>query len=135
MAEKPKQRSFWLGASTAQARDTGMALVLVCLLIAWLGDKKPFLAAGVLLLVLNMTWPAAYKPAAKLWFGLSHLLGTVMSKLLLGAVFFLVLTPMGLLRRLLGKDPMQARRWKKDAASVFRVREHQFTSKDIETPY
>ncbi|WP_243311990.1 SxtJ family membrane protein [Fundidesulfovibrio agrisoli] len=135
MPPKTKGRTSWLGASTAQARDTGMALVLVCLLIAWLGDKKPFLAAGVLLLVLNMTWPAAYKPAAKVWFGLSHLLGTVMSKLLLGAVFFLVLTPMGLLRRLLGKDPMQARKWKQDATSVFRVRDHLFTSKDIETPY
>lgn len=135
MAQNKQIKSYWLSASKAQARDTGMALVLICLLIAWFGHRRDFLGYGLLLLVLDMTWPSAFKPAAKVWFGFSHILGTVMSKILLAVVFYTVLTPMGLLRRAMGKDSMQTRGFKKDSASVFRVRDHQFSSKDIETPY
>ena len=135
MSLENKSGSFWLSATRAQARDTGMALVLICLLLAWFMGRRDFLGAGILLLILDMTWPSAFKPAAKLWFGLSHVLGTVMSKVILSLAFFAVLTPIGLLRRAMGKDSMQCKGFKKDAVSVFRVRDHQFTSKDIETPY
>ncbi|GAB6038104.1 hypothetical protein JCM15519_26630 [Fundidesulfovibrio butyratiphilus] len=135
MANTKKKKSFWFSASTAEARDTGMAMTLICMLVALFGDKRPFLLAAIAVLLVNMVVPAVFKPVAKLWFGLSHLLGTVMSKVLLSLVFFLVLTPMGLLRKLFGKDSMQMRRFKKGDGSVFRVREHTFTATDIETPY
>lgn len=135
MSVDNKSGSFWLSATRAQARDTGMALVLICLLIAWFAGRRDYLGAGILLLLLDMIWPSAFKPAAKLWFGLSHVLGTVMSKIILSLAFFVVLTPVGLVRRAMGKDSMQCKGFKKDAVSVFRVRDHQFTSKDIETPY
>lgn len=135
MPSPTTKNSFWLSATKAQARDTGLALVLICLLVAWFTGRKDALGYGIALLVLDMTWPSAFKPAAKLWFAFSHILGTVMSKILLSVVFFTVLTPVGLFRRLLGKDPMQTQGFKKNAASVFRVRDHQFSSKDIETPY
>ncbi|MBI4803608.1 MAG: hypothetical protein HY795_00050 [Desulfovibrio sp.] len=135
MPSPTKKNSFWLSATKAQARDTGLALVLICLLVAWFTGRKDALGYGIALLVLDMTWSSAFKPAAKLWFAFSHILGTVMSKILLSVVFFTVLTPVGLFRRLLGKDPMQTQGFKKNAASVFRVRDHLFSSKDIETPY
>ncbi len=135
MTAQQKRPSFWFSATKAQARDTGMALTLICLLIALLAGKRPFLTAGIIVLVLNMIQPALFKPAAKIWFGLSHILGTVMSKILLSVVFLTVVTPVALFRRMIGKDAMQMKKWKKDATSVFRVRDHLFTSKDIETPY
>ncbi len=130
-----KPPSTWLNATRAQARDTGMALTLVCLLIAWFGQSRPALAAGMGALVLTMTWPGALKPVARVWFGLSHVLGAVMSRVILAVVFFVVLTPVGLLRRAMGKDAMGLKRWKKDDASVFRVRGHRFGPKDVEPPY
>ncbi|MFZ5425833.1 MAG: SxtJ family membrane protein [Thermodesulfobacteriota bacterium] len=135
MKNASNKPSFWLSASRAQARDTGMALVLICLLVAWFAGRRDFTGYAILLLLLDMIWPSAYKPAAKLWFGLSHVLGAVMSKVILSVVFFVVLTPVGLIRRMLGKDPMRVRDFKKDSSSVFRARDHLFSSKDIETPY
>lgn len=135
MSSERKTSSFWLSATKAQARDTGMALTLICLLIAWFSRRHDFVGYAILLLLLDMVWPQAYKPAAKLWFGLSHVMGAVMSKVLLSVVFFLVVTPMGLLRKAMGKDPMQTRAFKKDTGSVFKTRDHLFTGKDIETPY
>jgi len=135
MSSNPFTPRYWISATKAQARDTGMALVLICLLVAWFTGRRGALGLGVCLLVLDMTWAAAFKPAAKLWFGLSHLLGTVMSKILLSVVFFTVLTPMGLLRRAMGKDTMRLTGFKKDSTSAFRVRGHTFSARDIETPY
>jgi hypothetical protein len=35
-----------------------------------------------------------------------HVLGWINTRIILGAVFYLIVTPIGAVRRLLGKDPM-----------------------------
>lgn len=121
--------------SRDQAKDTGMAMVFICLLINLLGKQPSFggIACGVLLL--NMIWPGAFKPVAKLWLGLSHLLGTVMSKVILTIIFYGMVLPIGLLRRICGADSLQLKKWKQDNGSVFKTRNHRFTAEDINQPY
>lgn len=121
--------------SADQAKDTGMAMVLICLLIAFFGRKQQLFAVAILLLLVNMIWPKIYKPVAKIWLGLSRLLGTIVSKVVLSVIFFGLVMPVGLLRRLLGKDSMQVKKWKKGRDSVFIARDHEFTSEDISHPY
>lgn len=99
-----------------QAKDAGMILVLVCLLLHYAGYGKRFLTAGILLLLIDLVWPACFKPLARLWFGFSHLLGAVTSQVFLTLVFFLLVTPIGLLRRIIGSNPMQLKKWKQDSA-------------------
>lgn len=135
LEHKRQKSGFWLSASRDQARDTGMALVLVSLIVFFITREIRYVTIGTGLLLLDMIAPALFKPAAKVWFGLSHVLGTVMSKVILTLVFFVVLTPMGLLRGLLGKDPMRVRQFKQGTASVFRVRDHTFGPADIEQPF
>jgi hypothetical protein len=72
---------------------------------------------------------------AGLWFWLSHLLGTVMSKVILTVLFFVLVTPIGLIRRLLGADTLQLKKWKKGSDSVFVVREGAVGEKDLANPY
>lgn len=121
--------------TTDQAKDTGMAMVLICLLIAIAGGKQLFVLIAVLLLLINMIRPDIYKPLGKLWFGFSHLLGTIMSKVILTIIFFVLVMPVGLLRRLMGKDTLQLKEWKKGNRSVFKIRDHKFTPDDIINPY
>ncbi len=121
--------------SPEQAKDTGMAIVLISLLIAIGSGKQQFVIIAILLLLVNMIKPVLYKPVAKIWFGFSHLLGTVMSKIILTVIFFILVLPVGLLRRVMGKDTLQLKAWKKGKRSVFRIREYKFTSKDIQNPY
>ena len=135
LEQKRQKKSFWLSATREQAKDTGMALVLISLIVFFVTREIRYVTIGAGLLLLDMIVPALYKPAAKLWFGLSAVLGAVMSKVLLSIIFFLVLTPMGLLRRIGGKDPMRMRQFKKGEDSVFRVRDHAFVAADIEQPY
>jgi len=135
LEHKRQKSSFWLSASRDQARDTGMALTLVALIVFFATREIRYATIATAILLLDMIWPSFFKPLAKLWFGLSHVLGTVMSKVILTLAFFLVLTPMGLLRSLLGKDPMRVRQFKQGTDSVFRVRDHTFTAADVEQPF
>ena len=118
-----------------QARDTGLALVLILLIIEYLKRPGWLVIAAMAVLVLTMTWPAVFKPLARVWFGFSHFLGGIVSRIILSLVFFLIVTPVGLIRKALGADPMKRKQWKKNDGSVFVDREQRYKQKDIETPY
>lgn len=118
-----------------QSRDTGMAMVLLLLILYIRTKRDGMLWAAVALHVLNMIVPRIYAPIAVVWLGFSHLLGTVMSKILLSILFFGLVTPIGMLRRLFGKDSLKLRAFKASEESVMSVRNHMFVGRDIEKPY
>jgi len=118
-----------------KCKDSGLALVLICLLCYQAWKLPALILLAVFLLLVAMTYPLLFQPFARLWFGLSTALGTVASKLLLSVLFFLVVLPIGLTRRAMGKDAMRIKAWKAGRDSVFRVREHRFTAKDLDQPF
>jgi hypothetical protein len=89
------------------------------------------LVAGAIALVV----PAAFKPITRLWFFISDLLGAGMSRVVLILVFFLVITPMGLLKRLFSGKRMLTEEWKKGRKTVFTVRDKVFSGSDISKPF
>ena len=130
-----KPKSWWLSSTKEQAKDTGMAMVLICLLLGYWGKFPRFLPVSLALLLITMAWPNAFRPLAVLWFGLSHLLSRVVSRVILTVVFFVVVTPVALIRRLWGADALQLKKWKQDKSSVFVVREGPIQGKDMANPY
>jgi hypothetical protein len=118
-----------------QSRDTGMAMVLLVLIFYIKTRRDGYLWTTITLHVVNMTVPRIYAPIAVLWLGLSHVLGTVMSKILLSILFFGLVTPIGLLRRLLGKDSLKLNAFKASQESAMLVKNHLFVGSDIEKPY
>ncbi len=118
-----------------QAKDTGLALILILLIIEYVRYRHVLILAAGAVLVLTMTQPAVFRPLARIWFGLSHFLGTIVSKIILSIVFFLIVTPVGLMRKVFGADPMKSRLWKKGNDSVLVERNHSYTKADIEKPY
>ena len=118
-----------------KSKDSGLALVLICLLWHQVWKTDILILAAVIILLIAMTYPLIFKPFAIVWFGLSTLLGTIVSKVILTILFFIVVLPIGLLRRALGKDSLRLKSWKKGSGSVFRIKEHKFVSKDLEHPF
>jgi hypothetical protein len=118
-----------------QSRDTGMAMVLLLLIGAASRKREGYLFAAMALHILNMTVPQIYKPVAVIWLGLSDLLGSVVSRVLLSIVFFVVVTPIGIFRRLIGRDSLKLRAFKASKQSVMLDRNHTFVGKDLETPF
>jgi len=118
-----------------QSRDTGMAMVLLLLLALLKWGRSELLIAAAIVHVVNMIVPQVFRPVAVLWFGLAHLLGAVASRVLMFVVFAVVVTPIGLIRRVLGKDSLRLRAFRSRADSVMVVRNHTFTASDLEKPY
>jgi hypothetical protein len=118
-----------------QSRDTGMAMVLLFLLLFIARKREGWLYIAMGLHVLNMIVPQIYRPIAVLWLGFSDLLGAVVPKVMLGILFFFVVTPIGLFRRMLGKDALKLRVFKGGDGSVMLQRNHVFVAQDLERPY
>jgi hypothetical protein len=112
-----------------------MALVLVLLILRVLMPREALLPCAIIALVINMTVPQIYRPLAVVWLGLAHVLGTIMSRIILAIVFFAVVTPVAVVRKLAGRDSMKLTAFKAGTDSVMLARNHTFTAKDIEKPY
>lgn len=62
------------------------------------------LAPGALLMVLGLVVPRALRPIYIAWMAMAFVLGLIVPTVLLTLFYFLVITPIGLGARLLGKD-------------------------------
>jgi len=65
--------------------------------------------AGAALTALFFAVPPIRKPIYLGWIYLTFPIGFVLSHVILGAVFYLVFTPLGLIMRLFGHDPLRRR--------------------------
>lgn len=61
--------------------------------------------AGCLLLP-ALIFPKSLLWIYKGWMAVGHVMGWINTRIILGLVFYAVVTPIGMVRRLLGKDPM-----------------------------
>jgi hypothetical protein len=122
-------------ATRDQAKDTGMALVLILFIVWFFRRRDGYVLAALVLQVVTMTAPQVFRPLAVVWFGFSHVLGSVVSRVLLSVVFFVVVTPVGVWRRLTGADSLQLKAFGSGRDSVMKERNHTFVGKDLELPY
>lgn len=77
-----------------------------------------FLGAGATLILFGALWPVALKYIYIAWMGLAFTLGFLMSNVILTLFFYLLVTPIGLLARLFGKDFL-ARKLDRQATSYW----------------
>lgn len=120
-----------LDKSSAKAASFGylFAVIFSILGIAILiAGKVPqrsfiFLTLAFLFVLSARFFPSFLKPLFSAWMILSLLLGWIMSRLLLTIVFFIVITPISFLMKLLGKDPLN-RRFDKNAPTYWSTKLH-----------
>ena len=91
-------------------RSFGIVFFIVFLLIAFYpliynGEIRIWsLIVSLIFLILGLINSKILTPLNKLWFKFGILLGKIISPIIMGIIFFLVVTPIGLIMRLLGKD-------------------------------
>ncbi|MGH9872788.1 MAG: SxtJ family membrane protein [Pyrinomonadaceae bacterium] len=73
------------------------------------------LPLGSALILLGLIWPRALVLPNKAWMLLAEGLSFVTTRIILGAVFFLVVTPIGVVKRLSGWDPLSRRGARSDS--------------------
>jgi hypothetical protein len=86
----------------------GGVLLLIGLVLFYF--EKPsaiyFAVIGGFLILFGVLLPNILKPLNRIWMGLSIILGFFMSRVILTILFYLVLTPIGILAKLVGKKFM-----------------------------
>ena len=96
-------------------RSFGIVFFVVFLIIATYplinGDELRLwsLIISIVFLFLGLFNSKILNPLNKLWFKFGIFLGKIISPLVMGIIFFLVVTPIGLLMRLLNKDLLNLR--------------------------
>lgn len=75
----------------------------------WAGRAvRPWaIALALALVVPAIVMPRLLRHVYRAWMAAGDLLGWINTRILLGLLFFVVITPMGLVMRWLGRDPMQ----------------------------
>ena len=93
-------------------RSFGIVFFVVFLLIAiyplsYNGEIRTWsIVVSFIFLILGLLKSKILTPLNKLWIKFGILLGMIFSPLIMGIIFFVIVTPIGLLMRLMGKDPL-----------------------------
>jgi len=129
--------------SKEELRKFGLVMALFIALIfgilmPWMLSAReispwPWILSAIFFL-LSLVYPAGLKIVHKPWMYLGHFMGIINTNIILTLIFYLVFTPVALIFKLIGKDPMERKlnsnattsHWK---SSKKRQKEH------MENPY
>lgn len=93
------------------AFTVGIAFVVLASLSAWRGHFYPpriMGALGVALLLAGLVVPGQLGPLHAKWMQLAHAISKVTAPIVMGLLYFVVVTPIGALLRAFGKHPLQS---------------------------
>ena len=90
-----------------------------------------FFYPGAVLLVVGLFLPQILKPIYIGWMALAFTMGLIVSTVLLTIFFYLVVTPIGLAARCLGKDFL-ARKWDAETTTYWLRRNHSRSSQPVQ---
>lgn len=102
----PSERAFGLTVGGILCLIAGVGVALTGR-VSWV--SAPLGAIGLILVVLALVAPRALALPNRAWLRLGLALSAIVTPFVLGVVFFLVVTPIGLLLRAAGKRPLALR--------------------------
>jgi len=91
-------------------RNFGLVFFFVFLIVSLLPllKEEPFriwsIVISIIFLILGLMNSKLLTPLNKLWFKFGLFLGSIVSPIVMGIVFFLVITPTGFVMKIMGKD-------------------------------
>jgi hypothetical protein len=113
----------------------GIVAGLFGLFFPWLLERSiplwPWIVFGVLG-VWGLIAPLSLRPVYRGWMRFGLMLSKVMTPLIMGIVFFVVITPVALILKIVGNDPM-ARKF--DDSESYRVPTKKAPTENLEKPY
>jgi hypothetical protein len=113
----------------------GTAFAALGMVAWWRGhhETAPVLAGlGAALLLAGVVKPTVLGPVERAWMGLARAMSSVTTPVFMGIVYLVILTPIGVLRRAFGSNPLapasaaNGSRWVSKAPPVRDAMEHQF---------
>jgi hypothetical protein len=88
---------------------------------------------GLPIALLATVWPSGLRPLYVVWMKFGTVMGFINTRIIMSALFFILLTPIAWMLKILGKDPL-ARTLEK-SANTYRVNSTPYTKDQMEKPY
>jgi len=114
-------------------RDSALIFALIFIFLGYRGYVWG-LGLAALIIVLLVLYPAALYPLGYLWHKIAEVLAGVMNAGIFSLVFFLVVTPIGYLHRIISGD-MRSLKVRRERTSAFIERGFAVDKKSLLKPY
>jgi hypothetical protein len=124
-------KKIFIGITKKKCIEFGLVAILVTIFLSIYQKQSYFITWAFILTLLTLLIPILFYPFAAIWFWLSKILSFIGSRVFLTIIFFIVVTPMGLIRRLFKKDSLKIYQFKKSTKSVLTDRDHLYTADDF----
>jgi hypothetical protein len=131
-----------LGTSNSALREFAYTMaaafvIIFCVVLPWLFSRAiplwPIVIATILLLQ-ALVYPPSLIPVQTTWMRIGGILGWINTRIILGVLFFVLLTPIGWLQRMRGK--LNYKTGFDKSASTYKIpRTQKLTAKDLENPF
>ena len=98
-----------------QLREFGLTIGIILVILGGVALWREkavypyFFTIGTLFMIIGLLLQQVLKPLQKIWMGFSIIIGFFVSRLILTALFFVVITPIGVMARIFGKDLLDQR--------------------------
>lgn len=114
----------------------GMLILMFGFVLPWIFSYStpywPFIAA-IVFAVVALLRPVLLGPVNRVWLKISDVLGWINTRLVMGVMFFLLIAPIGILMRLLGKNTLSLKI--SDEQTSYRVVTKVRDKKHLEKPF
>jgi hypothetical protein len=111
------ERPVRAGLTRAEGRKFGLSVGTAFLVLGgifwWRGRETAAMVLGglgMLLILSGLAIPGRLGPVYTVWMGMAHAISKVTTPLFMSIVYFVVLTPAGLIRRLVARNPLHQQR-------------------------
>ena len=127
-------------SAKSDLRSFGITIGIILMLFAgyafWRGNEsfQLVLAIGIILFVFGITIPLLLKPVYLVWMMFATILGWFMTRVILSILFYVILTPIGVVSRLFGKQFLEVR-WDKSESSYWNYRSKIFDRESHEKQF
>ncbi len=116
-----------------QAKHTSLLVIAIGFAVFYLLFKREWMLTPIGVCLIGFIIRPVGDFTHIIWMQLAKMLGYINSRILLSIIFFIILSPIALLMRLLGKGQMQTSSSNKD--SLFINRNHLYSKADLEQPF
>ncbi|MBO6523839.1 MAG: hypothetical protein JJ971_08445 [Balneolaceae bacterium] len=116
----------------SETSKTQLVMVIGLLVIAAIFQNELFAYIALGIGLISLIIPPAGHWLVWGWYKLALILSRVMNPFVLGIVYFFFISPIAILFRLFGNDPM---RLKDNKGSIYEIREKTYTKEDLEKPW
>ncbi len=114
----------------AQNKDFGLVMTLAATAVAVITGVWTWVYVALVMAAVTAVVPVALTPLSWCWFGLARGLERVVTSVLLAVVYYLVVTPVGLLRQLTAKKDVR-----EPSSSTLRDVDHQYGPADFDRQF